>query len=158
MQRSSEVGSKTKGDMFFFMTALLVVAVDQISKSLVRTFLVPGQSMPPEGPLRLTYVANSGGAFGLLGDQTFLLTVAGVVGIVAILLYYRYPLVGSPLLRSGLGLQLGGALGNLIDRVQRGYVTDFLDLRFWPVFNLADSAIVIGVALLAYSLLLSGRK
>lgn len=158
MRKLREAGNSTKGDIFFFLTACLVVALDQISKFLIRAYLVPGQSVPPNAPIRLTYVANTGGAFGMFGDQTFLLTIAGIVGVVAIILYYRYPLVGGTLLRSGLGLQLGGAVGNLIDRLQRGYVTDFLDVRFWPVFNLADSAIVIGVSILTYSLLFSRRS
>ena len=78
-----------------------------------------------------------------------------VVGVGAILLYFAFPPANSRLLDMALGMQFGGAIGNLIDRLHQGYVTDFFDLRVWPVFNVADSCIVTGVAILAAFLLLT---
>jgi len=152
----------TKSDAFnrmvaralpLFLIALTVIGVDQLSKFLVRANMEWGQSIPSEGLVRLTYTTNTGGAFGLFANQTFLLTLAAVIAITALVLYLRYLPPGSKLLKVGLGLDLGGAIGNLIDRIRLGEVTDFIDLGAWPVFNLADSAIVVGTFLIVYYLL-----
>jgi len=132
-------------------TGLLII--DQLTKLWVRTSLMPGQSIPGDGLPRLTYVQNAGSAFGLLTNQVFLIVVSVAVVAVALFLYYRYRFFGSWLARVGLGLVLGGALGNLIDRIRFGWVTDFIDFVYWPVFNVADSAIVVGVIILVYILL-----
>jgi signal peptidase II len=98
-------------------------------------------------------VQNRGAAVGILQNQSFLFLVVGVGVVAAILVSYRYFPKMSLLLNLALGLQLGGALGNLFDRVRLGYVVDYVDVAIWPVFNVADSAIVIGVAILAFHLL-----
>ncbi len=141
-----------------FLIALTVIGVDQLSKYLVRANMELGQSIPSEGLVRLTYTTNTGGAFGLFANQTFLLSLAAVVAITVLVLYLRYLPRGSTLLNVGLGLDLGGAIGNLIDRVRLGEVTDFIDIGAWPVFNLADSAIVVGTFLIAYYLLFAAKK
>ncbi|MFQ6057262.1 MAG: signal peptidase II [Anaerolineae bacterium] len=137
--------------------ALSVFAADQVSKYLVLRYLKVGESWNPVPLLRglfsVTHVVNSGAAFGLFPDQGTLFVVIAVVVVVAIVAYYRYLPTDRWLVRASLGLQLGGALGNLLDRLHYGYVVDFIDFKVWPVFNLADSAIVIGVAVLAYYLL-----
>src|SRR5687767_9536061 len=106
---------------------------------------------------RFTYVENRGAAFGLLQDQTAFFVLVGVLVIGVIAASYRYLPRSGLLLHLALGLQLGGAIGNLIDRVRQGYVVDFVDFGYhsnwWPVFNVADSAIVVGVALLALNAL-----
>jgi signal peptidase II len=106
---------------------------------------------------RFTYVENRGAAFGLLQDQTIFFVLVGFVVIGVIAASYRYLPRSGLRLHLALGLQLGGAVGNLIDRVRQGYVVDFVDFGYqsnwWPVFNVADSAIVIGVALLALNAL-----
>ena len=102
-------------------------------------------------------MANTGAAFGLFPDQSFLLLITTLVGVMAITLYYFYPPLNAPLLMLSLGLQLGGALGNLIDRLRLGHVTDFVDFQVWPVFNVADSAIVVGVSILAWFALFGDR-
>ena len=131
------------------MTALVALIVtlvaDQATKGLVARTMSPGQSIPDAGVLRATYVTNSGSAFGLFPNQTLFLILASLVGIGVLLVFYRTHPVASSLLRLSLGLQLGGAVGNLIDRVRLGYVVDFIDVGSWPVFNLADSAIVVGL-------------
>ena len=142
----------------FFLTALLVVAADQLSKIWVRSNLAVGQSLPETGILRLTHVRNTGAAFGLFQGQSFPLTTVAIVGVVILLLYAlviyrRFPSIDSTLGKVALGLVLGGTIGNLIDRLRLGYVTDFIDVGIWPPFNVADSAITVGVAIFAYSLL-----
>ena len=149
---------RLRRDALFFSLAIFIFALDQVTKGMVRGALLPGQSLPEDGWVRLTHVTNTGAAFGLFPDQSFVLLVTTLVGVAAIVLYYLYPPVDTPFLTISLGLQLGGAMGNLLDRLTLGHVTDFLDFRVWPVFNVADSAIVVGVIVLAGFLLLSERK
>ena len=141
----------------FSLTALLVVVADQLSKTWIRSNLVVGQSLPETGFFRLTHIHNTGAAFGLFRDQSFILTIVALVGIVVLLLYAlfiyrRFPILDNRLGKSALGLVLGGTVGNLIDRIRLGYVTDFIDVGVWPAFNIADSVIVVGAIILAYSL------
>lgn len=142
----------------FFLVALVVVALDQVSKFFIRANMIPGQSIPEEGFFRITYVTNVGGAFGILSNQAFLITLTAIAGIAAILIYARYPLFNRMLVRVALGLLLGGAVGNLIDRIRFGEVVDFIDVGAWPVFNLADSAIVVGVIIIIFYLLFLARR
>ena len=138
------------------VTALAILGADQFTKWLARSYLpaFPDQSISIAGDfVRLTFVTNRGAAFGVLQNQNALfIGVSGVV-IAVIIGSYRYSPVRSSLLNLALGLQLGGAIGNLIDRLRLGYVVDFVDVGVWPVFNVADSAIVIGVGILAFHLL-----
>ena len=103
----------------------------------------------------LTHFTNTGAAFGLFRDQGLLFVVIAFVVIVTIIVYARYLPIQQRLVRFALGLQLGGAIANnLIDRPRQGHVTDFIYFHFWPAFNIADMAIVSGVFLLAYALLI----
>ena len=118
-----------------------------------------GESIPVLQPLfYLTYIMNPGAAFGILPNQKALFITTGLLLAIGALAGYRKLPPGNNPLKIGLGLVLGGALGNLADRLRFGRVVDFLDFRVWPVFNLADSAIVIGVCLLAWALLKEGGK
>lgn len=139
------------------VVALLVLGADQISKYWVLSNLSPGQSWNPIASLTpwvsVTHVTNTGAAFGLFPDLGSLFVVIAVIVVAAIIFYYRRLPAGQWWLKVSLGLQLGGALGNLLDRLRLGYVVDFIDFKIWPVFNLADSSIVIGVVVLAYYLL-----
>lgn len=140
----------------FLLTAIatLVIGLDQLTKHLVRANMELGQSIPKEGIFRLTYTTNTGGAFGILANQAFLLALVAVIGIAVFLIYLRYIPLKSRLLKIGLGLDLGGAIGNLIDRLRfGGRVTDFVDIGPWPVFNVADMSVVVGTILIAYYLL-----
>jgi signal peptidase II len=130
------------------LTVFAVLLVDQLSKLLVRANLGMGESWPDEGILRITYGTNSGTAFGLFPDQSILLIVTSVLAIGFILFFYRSHEMPSRLLRTSIGLLLGGAMGNLIDRLRAGSVVDFIDVGPWPIFNLADSSIVIGIVLM----------
>ena len=149
--------SRLRRDIPFFAIAVAVFILDQLTKGAIRAMLLPGESVPKDTWVRLTHVTNTGAAFGLFPNQSIFLLVTTVIGVAAILLYYLNPPVRSHVLTMALGLQLGGAMGNLLDRLRLGYVTDFLDFRVWPVFNLADSAIVVGVTILAVFLVLGER-
>ncbi len=143
----------------FLLIAVVVVAADQITKSWIRTNLLPGESLPEIGPLIITHIGNTGAAFGLFTDKAFLLTFIAIVGLVVILFFFRYLPRNSILSSVALGLVFGGALGNLIDRVLIGHVTDFIYVRlwgdvYWPAFNIADSSISIGVIVLAIYLIM----
>jgi signal peptidase II len=145
--------------LLLYGTAAAAYAVDRVTKVLAERFLADG---PPieliPGAVHLRFTTNPGGAFGLFGGLAWLFVAIGVVVAAFVLLASRnLPSWASAV---GLGLVLGGALGNLTDRVIRGpgisgEVVDFIDLRIWPVFNLADSAIVVGAAVL---LLVSIRR
>lgn len=145
----------------FFCVALVVVALDQVSKFLIRANqdILP---IPEEGFFRITYTLNPGSAFGIIGHQAFFITIIAIVGIAAILIYVRYPPFNRMLVRIALGLLLGGAVGNLIDRLAFGQVVDFIDIGIghyrWPAFNLADSAIVVGIILMIYYFIFLARR
>ncbi|MCL6521998.1 MAG: signal peptidase II [Firmicutes bacterium] len=140
--------------MTFAWVAALVLAADWLSKAAVRQWMVPGQSIAVlPGFFYLTYTRNSGAAFSLFqGGSAWLAGVTLVISAVVVLFALRQGR-GRPWLQVALGLILGGALGNLTDRLARGWVVDFLDFRVWPVFNLADSSVVVGALLLAWQLL-----
>ena len=143
-------------NVVFFLTALLVAVADQLSKMWIRSNLDVEELLFELGFFRLTYIQNTGAAFGLFQGHSFALTIVAFVGIVvlllyALLIYRRFPILDNRLGKSALGLVLGGTVGNLIDRLHFGYVTDFIDVGVWPAFNIADSAIVVGVIILAYS-------
>jgi signal peptidase II len=118
-----------------------------------------GQSLPLiDGLLYVTYVLNKGAAFSILQGHRWLFLVITPVVLAVMLLFARVVPKSDRLLRIALSLFCGGALGNFIDRLRLGAVTDFIDFRFFPVFNVADSCIVIGVALLGWCVLVRAKK
>jgi signal peptidase II len=139
-----------------FGVAALVLALDQLTKRWVSTSLPEGTWWSPLPGLwrvfRIVHTTNSGAAFGIFPNQGSLFILIAVVVVLAIVLYQRRLPAGGWLIRLTLGLQLGGAVGNLLDRLYYGYVIDFIDIGFWPIFNLADASIVMGVVILAYRL------
>ena len=135
---------------YLFLLVLTVLAVDQASKLVVAHSLELRESFPAHGFFRFTYTYNTGSAFGLFSGQNTLLIVASFVGVGILTWFYRTQPNPGLLLQTSLGLQLGGAVGNLTDRLILGRVTDFIDVGPWPIFNLADSSIVIGVVLLVW--------
>ncbi|NLW08067.1 MAG: signal peptidase II [Clostridia bacterium] len=145
--------------MPFALLVILVLAVDQLSKYIIRTNMVPNQSLPViESIFHITYVNNPGAAFGLFANKTWLFIGVTLAVVILIVFTYLYLPPGQMIVRLALALMLGGAVGNLIDRLRFGYVIDFLDFRIWPVFNLADMAVVSGVILLCWQILASGGK
>jgi len=133
--------------------AVFVTALDQLSKFFATQLLQLHQPMPViDGFFRLTLTKNPGGAFGILSDNgSFITLITATVGI-AILGVLLFAELRSSYIKAGLILIAGGAFGNLIDRLRWGYVIDFLDFRVWPVFNFADTAIVLGTALVILTL------
>lgn len=145
----------------FLIVAALIVAFDQLSKLWIRAHLALGESLPLTDRLSLTYVGNTGSAFGLLANRTFLLIIIGIASLLIVLLFLRYLSQVTTLSMVSIGLIWGGAVGNFIDRLRFGYVTDFVNFRlwgdfYWPAFNVADTAITVGVIVLIYSFYRSG--
>lgn len=142
-----------------FIINLSILFLDQLSKILVSKYLLLNQSAPViKGVFHLTLIHNRGAAFGILKDQAQLFILTTVLAIIFILLILKKNEGKKhPIYTISLSCILGGALGNLIDRLTLGYVIDFLDFRIWPVFNLADSAITIGAILLGWSILFNDK-
>jgi signal peptidase II len=134
------------------------VAADQVTKAIVSSSLSLGESIDVVGPLSIHHVQNSGIAFGLFPTATAGVIVLTGVAVAWMLVFFARSGGRHPILPVALGLLLGGSLSNLVDRVRLGHVVDFLDFRFWPAFNLADSFIVAGVAVLIGALLLADRE
>lgn len=145
--------------MPILLLAAIIIIVDQWSKYYVQSHLVLGASIPiiPE-IFHLTYILNPGAAFGLLEHQRAFFVGVAIVMLAGVGYFYRHIPPGQKMLRVGLGLLAGGAVGNLIDRIQTGLVVDFFDFRIWPVFNIADIAIVTGVGCIIYTLIFRAEK
>ena len=140
-------------DGWFLLLAAGVVGLEQLAKWFIRLNLDRGDSWDLSRVFRIVHVTNSGAAFGILQNAGPLLVVTSIIGMAAILIFLFNPGFAHPLMRAGLALMLGGAIGNLIDRVANGRVVDFLKVPNWPAFNFADSAITIGVLLLLWAML-----
>ena len=138
---------------------IFLVATDQAAKLFVASSMRLGESIPVlAGIFHITYIENPGAAFGMFANQRWAFILAGVAVIAAACAMYRRLERESAMVRWGSALLLGGAAGNLIDRVRLGRVIDFLDFRVWPVFNIADIGICVGVACLIYALLREKEK
>jgi len=140
-------------DWFLLQLAALALALDQLTKFVVRQTLEWHYSWPATGFFRFTHVHNTGSAFGLFQDQNLPLLFVSLVGVVVLAYIYQTQERPTNLLRVSIALMLGGALGNLIDRIHQGHVTDFIDVGPWPVFNIADSAIVVGLIMMGWLLM-----
>jgi len=137
-----------------YIIGLVVLFFDQLSKYWVQKSMLPRDSIPLiPGVFHLTYVQNTGAAFGFLRGKTLFFIVVALLVLVFIIFLAPRLSRARPLLRLVFGLLLGGALGNLLDRIRLGYVIDFLDFRIWPVFNIADMAIVVGVCFLVWEII-----
>jgi signal peptidase II len=138
--------------------ALAAVAADQLTKHIVASQLQLGDGVHVVGPFWIRHVQNSGIAFGLFARSTAVVIVLTGIAIVWMLVYFARSGARHPVLPVALGLVIGGSSSNLVDRVRLGYVTDFVDFRWWPAFNLADSFIVIGVLVLLAALVYAERE
>ena len=145
-------------DLLLIQLAVFVFLTDQFSKYLVRQILVLGESVPREGFLRITHTFNTGSIFGLFQGQNTPLILVSFIGVAVLILLYRTQRYPTGLLRLSLGLQLGGAFGNLVDRVRLGHVTDWVDVGPWPIFNVADASIVTGLVILAWLFIMAERS
>ena len=144
-------------DWLFYVLSVGIFLLDQVSKHFIRSSIALGGSWPEEGFVRLVHGLNTGSAFGLFTGFTNFLIVASLVGICLVLyLFYRQS-NNIIWMRISIGMIVGGAIGNLFDRVKDGAVVDFISVGWWPAFNMADSAICIGMALLV-AMMLFGEK
>jgi signal peptidase II len=144
--------------MYFLIPFLGLLIADQAVKHLVRTTMVQGQSIPIiENIFHITYIENPGAAFGILANQRMLFLILTAV-IVGVMIYLYCSLSNKKSLTAvSLGIVVSGAIGNFIDRFMQGTVTDFLDFRIWPIFNIADIAIYVGLALICYFIIIKGE-
>lgn len=138
--------------------AAAIVVVDRVTKDAISDRLIYGSDHRLLGPLSLTHTSNSGIAFGLFATRTGLVALVGLAVVAAMLTFFAR--VGGDDRRLGpaFGLLVGGSLGNLLDRLRFGRVTDFIEMRFWPAFNFADVFIVAGVVILLLVLFKSDRQ
>ncbi|MCX5999950.1 MAG: signal peptidase II [Chloroflexi bacterium] len=153
MQKASSLQDRSGIHKSLPLVAFLIVASDQLSKMWIRHTLDLGESLPQRGFFRFTLVQNRGIVFGLPVNQYVPLILSVVMIAVVLLLSHKYPPFRNWPAGISLGLFLGGNVGNLIDRLRLGHVTDFIDIRLWrgyhwPTFNLADMAIVAGIIVL----------
>lgn len=137
----------------FYLLFLAILVLDYVTKWYVKTHFFLGESIPViPGVFHWTYIVNYGAAFGILKDQRWIF-LGVVLLLLAIFFYYRQKLAQTPSwVRAGVAMLLAGAVGNAFDRFVYGGVVDFFDFRVWPIFNVADIGICIGVAIVAYYL------
>jgi signal peptidase II len=142
------------------LSAVVAAAVlgDQATKHIVSSQLSLDESVRVLGPFTIHRVQNSGIAFGLFSSATAIVTLATAFAVGWMLVFFARSGARHPVLPAALGLLIGGSVSNLVDRVRFGHVTDFLDFGWWPAFNLADSFIVIGVAILLVALVVADRR
>ncbi len=146
--------------MWYFAVVLAVVAADQALKYLIDARLAAGQSVPaPGGLFDITYVQNTGAAFSSFRSHPEIVIAVSTVLVAAGLIYLaRHRADKRRLLMVSLALMIGGGIGNLLDRVIRGWVIDYIDFRVWPVFNLADICVCVGCGLLCIFVIFVDRK
>ena len=136
-----------------------IILLDQLVKLYIQSTMLPGMSFPIiQDVFHITFVLNPGAAFGILANQQFFFIGIGIAILLAAVYYYSMLKKQDIWIRYGAALLLGGAVGNLIDRIRYGVGIDFFDFRIWPVFNVADIAIVVGVGCIIYALLFRGER
>lgn len=140
------------------LVALGALGADQLTKQIVSRNVALGDEVDVIGPLAIHHVQNSGIAFGLFSSATSIVIVLTAMAVSWMLFFFYRSGARHPVLPAALGLVIGGSVSNLVDRIRLGHVTDFLDVPFWPAFNLADSFIVLGVAILFAALVASERR
>jgi signal peptidase II len=140
--------------VWFYVTALVILIADQITKEAVMGAIPYGQSVPVLGSLlSLTPTHNTGGAFSLFQAKNHYFVLVASLAVIALLVTYHRFQRRDFWASAALMMAFGGAIGNLIDRVRFGYVRDFFDIHVWPIFNIADSAITLGILILAWHFL-----
>jgi signal peptidase II len=138
--------------------AIAAVFADQLTKAIVTNRLDLNDQVHIVGPFSIHHVTNSGIAFGLFASATSIVIFLTTLAVAWMLYFFARSGARHPVLPVALGLVIGGSVSNLIDRVRLGHVTDFLDFKYWPAFNLADTFIVVGVAALLLALVVSDRN
>ena len=145
--------------MYFYVPMLVFLVLDQLLKYWIRSNMTIGQSIPViSGIFHITYIENPGAAFGILANHRILFLLL-TIAITGIMVYLYLSLRNKKSLAAlSLGLVISGAAGNFIDRFLRGTVTDMFDFQIWPIFNIADICICIGIAILCYVLIFKGEE
>jgi signal peptidase II len=138
--------------------ATAALAADQLTKRIVTQHVALDDALNVVGPFSIHHVQNSGIAFGLFASATPIVTVLTGIAVAWMLVFFARSGSRHPVLPVALGLLIGGSVSNLLDRIRLGHVTDFLDFRWWPAFNLADSFIVVGVAILFLTFVSADRE
>lgn len=145
--------------MQLFLVALVVLLLDLFTKYIVQSQMELFQSIPViNNVFHITYILNPGAAFGMFANKTTFFILVTIVLLLGVAIFYKYLKQEGKVAILALGMVVGGAIGNMIDRFRYGQVVDFLDFRIWPIFNLADVAIVTGMALLMIKILRSEPK
>jgi signal peptidase II len=152
------LGARASHWVGLLSVALAAIVADQLTKQLVSSQLALDDEVHVAGPLSIHHVQNSGIAFGLFANATPIVTLLTAIAVGWMLYFFARSGARHPVLPVALGLLIGGSASNLIDRVRLGHVTDFIDLGFWPAFNLADAFIVSGVVILLVALLAADRR
>ncbi len=152
------LGAGTRQWVGLGAVAVAAVGADQLTKQVVARTLALGEEVHIAGPLSIHHVQNSGIAFGLFSEATSIVIVLTALAVAWMLVFFARAGRRHPILPVALGFVLGGSIANLLDRVRLGHVTDFLDVRYWPAFNLADTFIVVGVAILFAALAGADRQ
>jgi signal peptidase II len=140
------------------LVAVAGLCADQLTKAIVTNRLEFGDAVHVVGPFSIDHVTNSGIAFGLFASATPIVILLTAIAVAWMLYFFARSGSRHPVLPVALGLVIGGSVSNLVDRVRLGHVTDFIDLKYWPAFNLADSFIVVGVAALLLALVAADRN
>jgi len=141
-----------------FAVALAAIGADQLTKAVVTSRIALYDEVHVAGPFTIHHVQNSGIAFGLFASATSVVILLTTFAVAWMLYFFARSGARHPVLPIALGLVIGGSVSNLVDRVRLGHVTDFLDFKFWPAFNLADSFIVVGVGILLLTLVATDRR
>jgi signal peptidase II len=147
-----------KWNIIILSIAILDIGLDQLTKWWIDKNFYVGQSVPAEGFFRLTYVHNTGAAFSIFENGVSILAWVSLIGAIIALFFIfwalpRLPMLNTRVNKIALGLILGGICGNMIDRFWLHYVRDFVDVSIWPVFNVSDSSMVVGIIIFAFSIL-----
>jgi signal peptidase II len=140
------------------VAAISVFVIDRLTKYWVTHSLTLGQQLWPGSLVHIYYTVNSGAAFSILPSANWLFLAVAVLVVAAILWRWRLLALEPGWVQVGVGLLLGGAIANAVDRVTQGYVVDFIQLPHWPVFNVADSGITVGVVILVARVVLASRQ
>jgi signal peptidase II len=153
-----QLGATTAQWLALGAIAVAAIAADQLTKELVTRRLALGDVRDVVGPFSIHHVQNTGIAFGLFPSATVLVTAFTALAVAWMLYFFARSGSRHAWLPVALGFLIGGSASNLVDRLRLGHVTDFLDVRYWPAFNLADTFIVVGVVLLLAAVVGTGRR
>ena len=158
MEKLHSRSQSNRRDIYIGAIAVLVIVADQITKYLVKTHIAFGDVWRDWGIIQIIHVRNTGASFGIFANYTSVIIIVVFIEIalilaVVFLLRSRLAFMENMLQRTGIGLVLGGAIGNQIDRIAYGYVTDFIDWKIWPVSNIADVSAVTGTIIIAFCIL-----